>query len=177
MNDELARNDEHSASIAKAKQSRDRALDFALRDTDPRGGHAVVFVSERAPVDCPHVQGMEALFDLTVLALHEAIKPLRVMGTHEDALGHYHLYSTEGAPRQIKERCVEFDGALPWRALFDIDVYDPSGISVDRAGLGLAPRKCMICGGNAKECKRNRVHSIEEQRKRAHELIARGLCK
>lgn len=63
--------------------------------------------------------------------------------------------------REIKEEMAALEESHPLGRIFDIDVLDSGGFSISRSELGLPPRTCLICGGNAKACARSRAHSVE----------------
>lgn len=46
--------------------------------------------------------------------------------------------------------------------LFDLDVYDLEGRPVSRQDLGIAPRGCLLCGGDVQECRRSGRHTLSE---------------
>lgn len=58
--------------------------------------------------------------------------------------------------------------------IYDIDVlFEINNIisSIDRTKVGYPARKCFICDKEAKECGRNRTHSVEEMQQKLEELI------
>ena len=61
--------------------------------------------------------------------------------------------------------------------LFDMDVICPDGSKVDRQELNLNPRKCLICGGDARSCARSRTHSVELLRERTEALLEGALIR
>jgi holo-ACP synthase len=62
----------------------------------------------------------------------------------------------------IKEMTVVIEENSPIGRLFDIDVLDLEGKPISRNTLNKEPRKCIVCGENAKHCSRSRKHPIEE---------------
>lgn len=62
---------------------------------------------------------------------------------------------------EIKSTMSALEESHPLGRLFDIDVLAQDGLSLSRTTLGLPPRTCLICGGNAKACARSRAHSME----------------
>lgn len=58
--------------------------------------------------------------------------------------------------------------------LYDLDVYtfeDDELITLSRTRLGHGERKCLICHKPAKECGRNRTHSVDEMHGKIEELL------
>ncbi|WP_333650976.1 citrate lyase holo-[acyl-carrier protein] synthase [Lacrimispora sp.] len=62
----------------------------------------------------------------------------------------------------IKSLMIQVEESHPLGRLFDIDVYDADGRGIGRGALGASPRKCLICGQDAKVCGRSRSHGLEE---------------
>ena len=62
-------------------------------------------------------------------------------------------------PVSVKRLAVEAEDCHPIGRLFDMDVLTGYGIQVSRRQLGFPERKCLICGGPAKECASRRIHS------------------
>lgn len=55
--------------------------------------------------------------------------------------------------------------------IFDIDIYDTDGAPLSREDKGMQPRKCMVCGQNARECMKLKRHSLEETLKIVNGII------
>ncbi len=63
---------------------------------------------------------------------------------------------------EAKRLAVRVEETHPLGRLFDIDVIGPDGVPLSRTGSGGAPRRCLLCGDNARICMRERKHSIDE---------------
>jgi holo-ACP synthase CitX len=74
--------------------------------------------------------------------------------------------------REAKEIAISFEEGYPWGRIFDIDVMTESG-AVSRSRLNVPPRKCMLCGDDAKSCARIGRHDASELRLTAEELLVR----
>ena len=72
----------------------------------------------------------------------------------------------------VKRRCCEIEESHPLGRLFDMDVIGPGGVPVSRRQLGLEPRKCLICGNEARLCMRRHTHTQEELQARIKEMIS-----
>lgn len=66
------------------------------------------------------------------------------------------------APRDLKALSVGIEETHPLGRLADLDVLCEDGEPLGRADIGYSPRKCLLCGGSAKECGVSRVHRLEE---------------
>lgn len=79
-----------------------------------------------------------------------------------------HEYGGEGfwlvkaGALDVKKALARVEETHPLGRLFDMDVLRSDGTKVSRGEIGLAPRRCLICGGNAADCAGGRVHSVEE---------------
>ena len=91
--------------------------------------------------------------------------------TREEATGCEAFLAVSCAPESAKRLTTAVEDGLPAGRLFDMDVLRPDGRKVDRRELGLPVRRCLICGKPARECARNRTHSVAELQERTRELI------
>ena len=64
-------------------------------------------------------------------------------------------------PLEAKRHTVWIEESHPLGRLFDMDVLDCRGVPISRAAVGKPPRRCLICGGDAKVCGRSRAHAPE----------------
>ena len=69
-------------------------------------------------------------------------------------------------PQMVKRICCEIEDTHPLGRLMDIDVP-----GLDRASIGLPPRKCLLCDNEVRYCMRARTHSSEELLVRIDEMI------
>lgn len=72
------------------------------------------------------------------------------------------LVVSEGDPLAVKAQVVELEETHPVGRLFDLDVYDLEGRPVSRQDLDIAPRSCLVCGGDVQECRRAGKHTLLE---------------
>lgn len=61
----------------------------------------------------------------------------------------------------LKKTCCTLEDEHPLGRLMDMDVIGPQG-PVSRADIGLEPRKCLLCGNEARFCMRARAHTTEQ---------------
>ena len=88
---------------------------------------------------------------------------------------------------QIKKTAVAAEEADALGRLFDMDVLviddaakaDDNGHfsltdirSISRSQLGAEPRKCLLCGENAKACARSRAHSMDDLLHKINEILS-----
>jgi holo-ACP synthase CitX len=77
------------------------------------------------------------------------------------------------SPCRLKRRCIALEESLPWGRAFDLDVLTPAG-SVSRQTLGEPPRRCLLCGEEAKSCAREGRHDRTELRRVLEDLLRRS---
>ena len=70
------------------------------------------------------------------------------------------LYAVQASPASLKAITVALEDRDPLGRLYDMDVLEPGGHKVDRAALGLPPRRCLLCQQPAAVCARSRAHSV-----------------
>lgn len=66
------------------------------------------------------------------------------------------------SPYIIKEITTKIEENHPLGRIYDFDVLSFKGTHIERQELGIKPRKCLICDGNAFECGRSRTHEVSE---------------
>lgn len=74
-------------------------------------------------------------------------------------------------PLESKKIAMTIETTHPLGRIFDIDVYVGEGESIGRENLGLEPRKCVICGDDARICMRAGSHSLKEVLDKVNQLI------
>lgn len=73
-------------------------------------------------------------------------------------------------PKRLKEACLVLEETLSWGRAIDLDVRDHRGI-IGRGILGIPPRRCLLCGQEAKHCSREGRHDRRQLRKIVEELL------
>ena len=75
-------------------------------------------------------------------------------------------------PRDAKRIAAELEETHPLGRLMDIDVVGAEG-PVSRADIGLAPRRCLLCGNEVRYCMRAKSHTREELLARIEEIVSK----
>ena len=81
------------------------------------------------------------------------------------------------SPVTLKRLMVGFEQQQRFSDLLDLDVVTlQDGIlhQVSRTDLGLPPRACLVCGGDAKACARSRRHGLPEVQEVVEAIIKEG---
>ena len=72
---------------------------------------------------------------------------------------------------EAKRAVCRIEQEHPLGRLFDIDVIGQDGVPLQRADIGLEPRKCLLCDQPARWCMRGHTHSTEEILARIDEMV------
>lgn len=91
------------------------------------------------------------------LQIHPTAEFIRPLET-----GHEALFVLPIDAKQLKKATIVLEDSFPLARLWDIDVIDPQGRLLSRTEFAIAPRPCLICEDNAKNCARARKHSLNE---------------
>lgn len=73
--------------------------------------------------------------------------------------------------RKAKKLAVKIEDENALGRIFDIDIYIDEGRPIGRAEIGLQPRKCIICGGDARSCSREKTHGLSEVLDKINNMI------
>lgn len=153
-----------------ARDARQRELDRTLEEARPEDAASFLFISTNVPGSDKYRPGVSRMLRNALESLQQAIG-LKVLVSRRDLLGHFYVASSNRMSIDSKRAAVVIEEEDPSARLLDIDVYRPDGTQVDRAGLGLPPRPCLICAEPARECILLRRHSHSELVERADSLL------
>ncbi|MGA2963491.1 MAG: triphosphoribosyl-dephospho-CoA synthase [Candidatus Korobacteraceae bacterium] len=158
------------SDFLEARDERQRVLDRTLERARPEDAASFLLISANVPGCDKHRPGITRLLRGALDSLREAIG-LKVLFTRRDLLGPFHIASSNLPPIEAKKAALVIEANDPSARLLDLDVYRPDGSQVDRAGLGLPPRSCLICDEPARECILLRRHSTPELLERVDSLL------
>ena len=77
------------------------------------------------------------------------------------------LYVVDADAKALKALAEEVEDFGELGRLFDMDILSPDGVKLERK----RPRRCLICGGEAKACASRRVHSVPELQAKTREIL------
>jgi triphosphoribosyl-dephospho-CoA synthase len=152
------------ADLLEARDGRQRSLQRAL------GSSTVLMISANLPGADKHRPGTARLLRAALDGLDRAIG-LELLESRGDRLGPFHLAASAAAPGAAKAAALALEAESPSGRLLDLDVYGPDGVQLDRAGMGLAERPCLVCAGPARECIRLGRHDPAELDQRVAALL------
>lgn len=106
----------------------------------------------------------------TAIVAEAMIESLKMhFGPHILTIGHdafisgHEVWLTLDCPAvEAKKTAVLIEDTHMLGRLFDIDVILSDMRPMSRADIGLPPRRCLLCGNEARFCMRSRQHSPEE---------------
>jgi holo-ACP synthase len=160
--------DESRRSLLAARDARQALLDRHLAD----GGPALVAVALNLPGPEKAPPGSQALFDWAVERATTGLPGARAVHLGRDALGRFAILAVPIDAVAVKGACLAIEASRPAARLVDLDVYQPGGRVLDRARLGLPPRRCLACDQPARECILLARHDSATVVARAHALLA-----
>ena len=146
-------------------------------------GGAESLLSITLSIPGPHKTSavLERVFDELVAQVDAALEDVAVRNrTRLGGVSGPELLMLVALPaRELKLRMVNIEQTHPLGRLADLDVLERTGdtlSSVQRTELGFEPRRCLICGEEAKACARSRAHTVSEMQERIAQIISQGGC-
>lgn len=107
-----------------------------------------------------------------VRAVRNAFEGLLVHALERDLdTGYEAFFLVDCSPEEAKRLACGVENTHPLGRLFDIDVLDTAARPLSRTQVGMAPRRCLICGEDARVCMRTRKHTYAELQARMDQLI------
>lgn len=95
------------------------------------------------------------------------------MDIYDLKTGYEAFLMTDISPRYAKELACSIEDTHPLGRLFDIDVMVQPGNPLSRTALGLQPRRCLICGNDARVCMRTGQHDYAQLLQHIESMISR----
>lgn len=113
-----------------------------------------------------HDVGMNAITDL-IKDKGYKIEFINVIYKNTGAEGYI---SIDIDPHELKMITMKIEDNHELGRLFDIDVFNSSYNQISRKDLNYLPRKCLLCGEDARVCSKTRAHSLEELIKKINQM-------
>jgi triphosphoribosyl-dephospho-CoA synthase len=158
------------SDFLEARDRRQQELDRILRRARPEDAPSFLLISANVPGGDKYRPGIARLLRGALDSLKVSIG-LNVLLSQRDLLGPFHIASSNLPPVEAKRAAVDIEAENSSARLLDIDVYRRDGSQVDRAGLRLPPRSCLVCAEPARECILLRRHSDPELLERVDSLL------
>jgi holo-ACP synthase len=107
---------------------------------------------------------MEALhqeFDTSIR--HELIKDLNT--------GYEAFLLLDMGREEAKRRAIAIEDTHPLGRLMDIDIIGADGIPLGRGAMNRSPRRCILCGNDARICMRAKSHTPAQMDAKINNLV------
>jgi len=95
---------------------------------------------------------------------------IKWMGTRDLETGFEAYLVTPITPGPAKKALCAIEDTHPLGRLFDMDVITKDG-PMSRSSIGLEPRKCLLCGNEARVCMRSHAHTQEELLSKINQML------
>lgn len=161
--------------ILDNKEERQSIKQLLLRENPNK---TVISITINIPGDIKNNELISRVFEESLNAferylndhhIHVLLKKVRLLPTGSE------FYAViDQTELNIKQICINFEQFYKIGRLLDIDVYQQSQngelVIIDRDKMQLQLRQCLICEKSAKECTRDRTHTISELRQKINQL-------
>lgn len=164
-----------TVSLEEVLRHREKRVEFQKTIMELYPDKILIVLKANIPGPIKNNQLIAALIDLGIKQIQETLQKASIRIVYEKRIslksGHdYFLVTGSSDGKKIKEITTAIEDQWDLGRIFDYDVYDRTAV-ISRDTLGLPPRKCLLCDHDAKECGRNRTHSVEELKKWIIRLI------
>lgn len=140
--------------------------------------HVLIALKCNIPGPIKNNEAIQQLFEIGIQELQQQVQERGWPCTFEKTMslptGPEYFVMVDAPPLTIKKMTIAIETASAIGRLWDMDVlyFKGTGIhTINRGEAGLEPRSCFICSKSAKECGRNRTHTIEEMLTKIEELM------
>lgn len=110
-------------------------------------------------------------FTVGKLLLEKQLEKIVYSESQYDTAGCAAYYVVDMPQEQVKQIAIDIEHTRQIGRLFDMDVLDADGRKIPREELGYPPRKCLICGEDARICGRSRAHGLEALQEKTRGLL------
>ena len=151
-------------SLAEVLEMRDRRATLQ-RELLAAGGSLISFTLN-IPGPVKRFPAADRAFDQAASLLRERLAaaglPILREERRDQAAGREAFFLLPAPAEAVKELTLTVEETHPLGRFFDIDVLDAAGRHLSREEFGRPPRRCYLCGGDAKACGRSRAHGAAE---------------
>lgn len=150
-------------TLSRLLDARDRRRETQMRLMSENPGLSLLVLMVNIPGDVKRTPesydiGMEGV----AAVRHAFAGRVCSMSVNDFETGFEAFFLVTGSPDDAKRLAVGIEESHPLGRLMDIDVIGGDGAPLSRSGLGHAPRRCLVCGDNARICMRTRRHAVGE---------------
>lgn len=163
-------------TLTELLESRDKRRDFQLRMLADNPGQTLVVGTIMLPGNIKRTADSLIIADAMTKAIEKSAAMLTLRLVRDLPTGFEAYYTSSLAPEQVKTLMAAIEDSHPLGRLMDIDVFKSDGSQVSRCSQGQAPRKCLLCGEDARVCMRAFTHTQNELLSEIHRRVTQWLC-
>ncbi len=120
-----------------------------------------------------NIAGSNKVFELSKKTFYEGARliedklifhnlKIKYQEINKSKCGYEKYYLIECDSMLLKKYCCEIEESLKIGRLFDIDVISNNREKISREVIGYNQRKCIICNNDIYQCRRLKLHSIDQ---------------
>ena len=161
-------------SLEQLLESRDRRVAHQRSLLEAHPGQVLLCLTVQLPGSVKRNRTSQAIADAGVEAVRQEFAP-----EHEELkdleTGFEGYFLLSGDPLEVKRRACQLEDTHPLGRLMDLDVIaNPThaeAFPIGREAIGLAPRRCLLCGLPARVCMRAHTHTQAELLDKIEQMI------
>lgn len=159
-------------TLEQLLKSRDQRWETERRLLEMFPGKTLVVLTVVMPGSVKRDARTAVIASAAEAAINAYLGPKIVLTHRNDAqTGYEEYWITKGDALSIKRQMCGIEESHPLGRLFDIDVIRPDATPISRPDVGFQPRRCLLCGQEARWCMRNHTHTQEEIQQRINEMV------
>ena len=157
--------------ILEAREARVQKQQELIR----KYNHTLISFTLNIPGDVKFNEELKRVFDSGYKVLIEEIQKhnIIILDNKKDYLftGCEGYVVLSGKSDLVKKITIHIEENHYLGRLFDMDVITNKMVLCSREEVGASPRKCFLCGNEARLCGRSRKHSLEDLRNEIDKII------
>lgn len=163
-------------TLTELLESRDARRDLQLRLLADNPGHTLAVGTVIVPGNVKRNDDSLIIAQAMIKAIEMSDAMLTPCIVRDLPTGFEAYYTSPLPPDKVKTITSEIENAHPLGRMMDIDIFTTDGTQVSRTGQGDAPRRCLLCGKDARICMRAFSHTQEELLAEIHRRVKFWLC-
>lgn len=158
-------------TLTELLESRDARRDLQLRLLADNPGHTLAVGTVIVPGNIKRNDDSLIIAQAMISAIEMSDAMLTPCIVRDLPTGFEAYYTSPLSPDKVKTITSEIENTHPLGRMMDIDIFTTDGTQVSRTGQGDAPRRCLLCGKDARICMRAFSHTQEELLAEIHRRV------
>lgn len=158
-------------TLTELLESRDARRDLQLRLLADNPGHTLAVGTVIVPGNIKRNDDSLIIAQAMIKAIEMSDAMLTPCIVRDLPTGFEAYYTSPLSPDKVKTITSEIENTHPLGRMMDIDIFTTDGTQVSRTGQGDAPRRCLLCGKDARICMRAFSHTQEELLAEIHRRV------